>query len=297
VNETCTQCSVGRYENDNLCFSCTNVTTSAGSYCPAGTELIAGTAGIPCPAGSYCRGNSRNAVLCPAGSRCPAGSSVPEICPIGTYALAGSASCTTCPTGTSRAGSRSESACGVACDAGQYLNSASQCVPCTGPAGTYCPSNSTTNALPCLAGSSCAGGSNRPISCRRGTYSAAGASVCTLCPAGSSTAQAGTAFTNSVNETCTQCSVGRYENDNLCFSCTNVTTSAGSYCPAGTELIAGRAGIICETGYVCYGGSFPPMSAGCVSPARVELGQCLNGSRTVTTKYVSETGKIVIKFR
>jgi hypothetical protein len=254
---SCSPCPAGLYSNAlRICVPCNRATTAPGTFCDTGSSLASTIAGIVCPEGSYCRGASSLPVSCPAGRECPSGSSNPTICPSGTYAPAGAKDCTTCPAGlTSRAGSISVDSCASGCVAGQYLNSASQCVPCTGPAGTYCPALSEINSVPCLAGSSCAGGSNRPISCRRGTYSAAGASVCTLCPAGSSTAQAGTVFTNSAAETCTQCPVGRYEKDNLCFSCTVDTTSPGSYCPAGTTLTAGTAGIQCPEGSYCRGDS------------------------------------------
>ena len=227
---TCTgPCSAGAYCPAGSAANTPNT-------CPAGSYCVAGAAPAPCSAGYYgatlglsiatCTG------ACSAGAACPAGSTAntPNTCPAGSFCAAGAAP--------------------APCSAGYYgatlgLSVATCTAPCAG--GANCPAGSTASvAGSCPAGKYCAPGA-APASCAPGTYSLAGASACTNCPAGTFGATSGLA-----TAACSgPCAAGTYSpaGQTACIPC-----SAGAGCPVGST--ANTAGS-CPIGSYCPAGTAP----------------------------------------
>ncbi|KAG8756404.1 hypothetical protein FRC12_010589 [Ceratobasidium sp. 428] len=156
-----------------------------------------------CPAGSYYNGSSCQ--QCPSGNACPGGSSRPSQCQKGTSAAPGASSCTPCAGGTYT-----------------NQNGAPSCT--TAQCGWYAaPSGGT--------------GATQQQKCGKGSYSAAGSSSCTKCPAGS--------YCNS-DATCapSQCQPGRYSPAAGASDCLE--------CPAGTYINNYGSTSCCN----CCAGSF-----------------------------------------
>jgi hypothetical protein len=171
---------------------------NAGYYCPAGTQVREDGDVLPptpvelsallgchaslscvcamqfatqyaCPAGYYSASTSLTAVQqctpCGLGNYCVAASTVPLPCPATTYSNSTTtgalASCLNCPMGYACPQGTGNP---VPCGAGYFsAPSASACSIC--PAGSYCPTNSTTSvqvasSYLCPAGFYCAAGVN-----------------------------------------------------------------------------------------------------------------------------------------
>jgi hypothetical protein len=106
---------------------------------------------IPTVPGRYASGSGMTtATQASPGYYAPGGGSSQLICGVGTYSTAASSSCIQCAAGTYATGSGSAGSCTIS------------------PPGYYVP----------------VVGTNRRITCGVGTYSGTGASVCSLCPAG-----------------------------------------------------------------------------------------------------------------
>ena len=214
---TCTACVAGTYSPNAGA-----VDVSACASCPIGTyaALPGSAACTACPAGTYSNvtgaSSSSTCQLCAMGSystvaasaactKCVAGTYLPFTggnasaqctnCPAGSYSLAGSGNCTMCVAGTySTTVAATSSATCIACIAGRYsstlgANSSAYCQRC--PAGTYSAvvgagSLSTCASCPADTYSSYTGASSNAtcVPCDAGKYSAAGASACASCSAG-----------------------------------------------------------------------------------------------------------------
>ena len=163
-----------------------------GSYCIAGVETLcpAGTYSkregaksdatcYPCPAGHFCEeGTSDYSTnICAAGYYCPEGSATdsPFACPDGSFStetgLKSSTECTICPIGYyCEVGSTTPVACPVGYYSGRIsiiaeVDGADRgCLLC--PAGYICEDSPTFY----------------PVACPTGTWSAAGATECEICP-------------------------------------------------------------------------------------------------------------------
>ena len=213
-----------------------------GSYCPEGAA-----AALPCPAGDFSNQvglqNREGCSTCPAGTYCFAGSTAATSCSKGTYAAAErSQLCDACPEGKYQ-GDEGASACtecddGFTCPEGSVVQ-----IPASCDAGTYLDSASD-QCLGCPAGSMCAGGASQPRPCNRGTFCLANVSQPTDCPAGTYQNQEGkTACVSCVqgsycergSTTPLLCPAGTYGHENRLRAsddCTDVP--AGFYAPAGS---------------------------------------------------------------
>ena len=172
-----------------------------GSFCP-----VRASAPLPCEGGSF--GSATGLVaqaectVCPAGTYCFAGSTAATSCSKGTYAAAEQSQlCDACPEGKYQ-GNEGASACtecgdGFTCPEGSVVQ-----IPASCDAGTYLDSASD-QCLGCPAGSVCAGGASPPRPCPRGGYCVAGVSQPTDCPAGKYQDSAG-------KTSCKMCPQGRF---------------------------------------------------------------------------------------
>ena len=99
---------------------------------------------VPCPASYFCASGAP--VICPAGSYCRLSSTNALLCPKGSFSNAGASNCTLCPAGSfsSSAGSTS-------------------CQQCAG--GHYCPAGASSWSLNCGRGNFCPDGSGSPTPC------------------------------------------------------------------------------------------------------------------------------------
>ena len=164
------------------------------------------SAALPCGGGTY--GGATGLVeqakctVCPAGAFCFAGSTAATSCSKGTYAAAEQSQlCDACPEGKYQ-GNEGASACtecgdGFTCPEGSVVQ-----IPASCDAGTYLDSASD-QCLGCPAGSVCAGGASPPRPCPRGGYCVAGVSQPTDCPAGKYQDSAG-------KTSCKMCPQGRF---------------------------------------------------------------------------------------
>jgi len=208
-------------------YACTATGTPLeGYYCSGG----AGTALLPCAAGSYA----------PLGTTtsCP-------FCPAGTYSSGiATRSCTPCSAGIyCTAGSTNNT---VPCPAGYYCPAGGAPVACS--AGRFCPGGSTTNNVVCPAGTYCPGGGAAPVGCPPGSYmniTGSSTNQCTSCAAGSYSDITGAAL-------CTKCPLSTYNPStgstakSACLFC-----SAGIYCPEGSTVNT----VTCPAGWFCSGGN------------------------------------------
>jgi hypothetical protein len=203
----CTQCVAGKYKAAYGSAACDNC--NAGTYsttvgavsstsclnCPQFSTSVAGSSAVTqctCNAG-YLQDTSTTPFTCQsqpcsAGSTGPAGSCT--LCAAGKYkAASGSAACDTCLPGKF-SGTTGQSSSGTCqnCLAGKWsLHGFAACEDCR--EGTYGP-NAGADCIYCPQGKfSAATGQSSSVSCQNcnaGTYSnLLGASVCTSCPAGS----------------------------------------------------------------------------------------------------------------
>jgi hypothetical protein len=208
-------------------FTC-NTAGTAGVPCSAGTYGSSGGVCLPCPGGSYgTLPGAPSAAVCQAclpGISCPPGSTTNTIvCPAGSYCLANRGP--------------------VACNAGVFC-----------PAGTQFVQNN--NAV-CPAGMYCPAGS-APVRCPSGTYSPltgqSSSSACTSCPAGTFLNTA----TTSSSAICTNCPYGLYSttigavNSTFCLEC-----SAGKWCVDGATTLDP---LDCPAGWYCGGPGRPTAS-------------------------------------
>ena len=142
--------------------------TGATSYKPCATGSFAGERGTdtcdPCAAGSYANQlGSKTCKACPAGFASTPGSATCKACPAGTASPSGSPICISCAVGTYNEETKQ-----------------AQCKPCV--AGYFCPV-SGINKIPLEYGTR--------YTCSGGSFSAAGAKSCSLCPVNYFQAQAG----------------------------------------------------------------------------------------------------------
>ena len=151
---------------------CSYCTASPGYYCPSGSTS---SSGVTCPVGFSCAGGAEDKVSCPEGwNTITTGSSecLPP-CNAGHSFLNGS--CVPCPVGTFRPPTNLD------------------CMPC--PPGSYSGTNASVSCTPCPAGSFLTEeGSNTSkacVLCPAGLYSSSNSSICSPCPASTSTEQAG----------------------------------------------------------------------------------------------------------
>jgi sugar lactone lactonase YvrE len=178
--------------------------------------------------------------LCPAGSFCPAYALTP--CPPGAYSSAAgtdsSGFCTPCPNTTfSPAGA---ALCAAACPAGTFASSPASCLPCA--AGSSSATGASICTL-CAAGTySLAAASSSCAACPSGTYSGLGATFCIDCPAGTASATVGAAS----NASCVRCATGAYS---VAGALTCAFTAAT--CPAGTVVTPPAACEVWEAGAYC----------------------------------------------
>jgi hypothetical protein len=152
-----------------------------GSYpytcwpCPAGKYMdishIAFTACMNCPSATYSTNvlASSSCTSCAPGTYSnSAGNSVCSVCSVGEYSPAASYGCTWCQTGT-YASSTGSSAC-TQCEYGKWQDNRHQTMCFNCYAGYYIPVRGAIGW--------------NTYQCSGNTYSAAGASVCTTCPTG-----------------------------------------------------------------------------------------------------------------
>ncbi len=242
--------------------------------CPSGRFSMLGLMNpcTPCASGRYgvtvamnasaCSGN------CTAGFTCPEGSINATVlaCPAGQFSNPGASACSVCVAGRYGAtAAMSTPGCTAACPAGTFGSA-------SGLSTSACSGN-------CTAGYACPAGSTSAtaVQCQPGTYSAAAASSCELCPEGRFGASA--AFSSSLcSGTCTAgyfcpagsasatqgaCPPGQYSIAGAA-SCTNC--SAGRYgASPGTNTPSCDA--VCNPGYVCPPGSITGSPAGGQCPA------------------------------
>ena len=152
--------------------------TGATSYKPCATGSFAGERGTdtcdPCAAGSYANQlGSKTCKACPAGLTSTPGASTCKACPAGTASPSGSPICVSCAVGTFNDQPKQ-----------------SECKPCI--AGYFCPV-SGINKLPKDYGTR--------YTCSAGSFSAAGAKSCSLCPVNFFQADSG-------KSTCSPCKSG-----------------------------------------------------------------------------------------
>ena len=187
-----------------------------GSYCP--NPALASP--FPCPAGTYPSGIASTAcTCCTAGYFCEEGSCSAAPCAAGTFSAESSASCIAVPNGFY---------------SNKTANEPSQC-----EAGHACQDASSWQAM-------------KQASCKRGTFSHAGSSVCRSCAAG-------TFSDEDANRDCSPCLEGHH-----CPS----GAADPVMCPAGSFARLGQASCIacpegfysddqnvncsaCDNGYIC----------------------------------------------
>lgn len=267
----CVQCGSGQYVNTARtgCLNCPETQTSspgAGSIgdcrCPRGTRGSGGYC-YACDPGTYSDVTGLTICkTCPDGKTSPAGatSSSQCICPAGTQ-IDGTGACIPCPDQSySEAGGTCQPCTGgtvaCSCPPGKYINDAGSCVDCI--AGSY---SNTLDSTSCKW-------------CNPSTYSNAGATGCTPCPAHTTReVSGGTTVVNCLCEagyygigSCTQCPpntmsvigtptidgcgciAGTYGIGSQCNTCPPGTTSPAKsqtvndcqLCNHGQEVINGR---------------------------------------------------------
>ena len=204
--------------------------------CPSGTYFVTGAAGYAtaqcagaCAAGSYAASGGFAQVSGFSGSS-PAACT---LCAAGTYSAQGAASCTACPSGTyfvTGAAGYTTSQCAGACAAGSYA-----------PSGGFAQMSGFSGSSPAAC-----------TLCAAGTYSAQGAASCTSCPVGTYSVQGAAS--------CSACLSGSYSGPfNGAASCTA--------CPSGTYFVTGAAGYTtsqcagaCAAGSYAASGGFAQVS-------------------------------------
>ena len=178
-------------------FFCPNASTIEAQPCPPAHYCAEGAAmPLPCPGGTFSNSSNLRSVAectaCPAGSACSVGSLEPSSCFPGSFsATSGASTCDLCPEGkfTSTSGN---TACDPCTSGYLCVKGASAPQPCGG--GTHANQtvlnitgylSSLDECVICPAGTSCSVGTDKPVPCLPGSFSAASqASTCDLCPAG-----------------------------------------------------------------------------------------------------------------
>ena len=241
--------------------SSTSVTLYAKwERCGSGTYLY-GNSCVQCSAGYYSAGGVNNCSACAAGKYSAAGASSCSNCAAGTYSTGAASSCTTCTAGyycpsnsnriicpdgyTSAAGASAQANCYISVPPGKYLTTEGSTSIGTCPAGTY-KGGHTVNF----------GSKSSCNACLKNSYSAAGASVCTTCPAGKYTTGTG-------STSCISCPAGSYcvagANPQSCPAgqYSPMNSASCSECGAGTyNSGTGNTGCsTCPAGYRCTGGA------------------------------------------
>ena len=201
-----TSCSVGYYMTDsststvpdgnpkvrNACRPCSvygaNYTCAGGTAAPQAIKI-----NVTCPKGQYLPQGATSCTTCPAGSYCPGQTCNGVSLVTGATSACGLSSCPTNYT-NSATGSSSINQCYLTLSAGQW-------VPRPGfgvnncPAGSYCDYNGQKiyySTSDYLTPSESQFPTYTPLeSCAYGSYSSAGASGCTACPAGRTTSDTG----------------------------------------------------------------------------------------------------------
>ena len=184
----------------------------------------------PCTYGQYFSSSSYTCVSCPVDYSCPTPIAL-TLCSSGQYSPSGIFTCLPCPPGyaCNPTGSGGQ----VACASGYYsLGSASACIQCA--AGTACVSN----AAP-------------PADCPLGTYSAAGATSCTLLtgsnvgfPDATPTVCSAGTIPSAMRTHCENCPPGHY--------CSDPTTRTITPCAVGYYAAAGASSCTqCPAGSAC----------------------------------------------
>ena len=159
------------------------------------------------------------------------------------------------------------------------------------PAGTYCPSATSTHAEDCPRGSFCPEGSSLPRPCPEGSYSSAtgltSANECIptdpgyFAPSGSAmqTPCAAGTIASAPSSSCTQCEAGTYQEEEGKTACSACPTA--SYCPQGaatptvcppgtfnpsTGATSNESCTTCKAGFWCTGGMSIPCVANTYRP-------------------------------
>ena len=241
----CTDCEAGKFMNATGAMTCHPC--RPGSFCPVGAS-----APLPCEGGSYGAGaglkTQAECKVCPAGTYCFAGSTAATSCSKGTYAAAeGRQLCDACPEGKYQS-DEGASACiecgnGFTCPEGSVMQ-----IPASCDAGTYLDSASD-QCLGCPAGSVCAGGASPPRDCPRGGYCVANMSQPTDCPAGRYGSEARLSDASCSGE----CAQGYYCEAGS-VSAKAAACAEGSY-GAATGLVAQANCTVCPAGTYCFAGS------------------------------------------
>ena len=186
----------------------TGVDTHEASVCPAGS-FVAGGVCMPCTSGFT---TAPNSTACTPWTPCAAGT---EIVSAGTPTT--DQTCTPCANGYSKTSNSTSCTSWTACEEGSYVSTAGTttsdqtCSPCA--AGSY---SNAANATSCTQ-------------CAFGSFSAAGATACTLwtpCQPGTYLSMGGNAISN---QTCTACKPGTFsgtQNANTCAACGPYSYSA-----------------------------------------------------------------------
>jgi hypothetical protein len=238
-------CAAGKYASSALatCVSC-----PVGTFGSSAGLTSAACSGL-CGAGSY--GATAGQVSpscsgpCSAGYACVAGSNSPTAsqCPTGRYSLDGALACSMCPAGTYGSSPAATSpSCSGPCDPGRF--------------GSFSGLTASTCSGACIAGYACPAGSTSgtTLQCSPGTYSLAGAGVCTPCPSGRYGSSAGL-----TSSSCTGlCSAGAFGSvPGLTNADCSGPCAAGYICPVGS---------ISPTAVACAAGSYSLSGAGACTP-------------------------------
>ena len=277
-----TSCSVGYYMTDsststvpdgtpkvrNACRPCSvygaNYTCAGGTAAPQAIKI-----NVTCPKGQYLPQGATSCTTCPAGSYCPGQTCNGVSLVTGATSACGLSSCPTNYT-NSATGSSSINQCYLTLSAGQW-------VPRPGfgvnncPAGSYCDYNGQKiyySTSDYLTPSESQFPTYTPLeSCAYGSYSSAGASGCTACPAGRTTSDTGS---TSCDVTCSNsANVSKWKTpqwtpnyvSNLCKidSCVACTKGTGvASCSASIVNNACTYTATCASGYknpTCNGSS------------------------------------------
>ena len=210
-----------------------------------------------CYAGEYYDTDIGSCQKCGLGYYSKRASTICTPCAIGSYAnQLGSTACMVCPIGWTTSQKASVS-CDVCADGYKNLNG--NCIArCM--AGTY------FNGTECVA-------------CPVGTFSGEGATTCTACPTGSTTAGSGATY-------CDVCTDGYHMEDNECVKDSTITPEV--VCEPGYEpSYSGTTCEICEKGYYSNSGQYcsscptgsSTVGKGAISEAECTV--CLNGYHMV----------------
>lgn len=284
-NATCTACPSNTRAEEEGASAITDCVCTPGYEGPAGGVCTACLAGkykdvlsstqdcVQCPASattSNTAATQYSDCLCMAGYTIKAGTTRPplqcEACDVGTYKTTlGEENCAGCPANSNTVGTGSDSKSLCLCDPGYVGANPDSCTQCT--AGSYKGG---------LGDGTCA-------ACNPNTFSLAGASACTPCPAHSESGEGAAACVCSagyhrVDGTCQACPAGTFkagagDASALCLNCADGTYSdAGSNectdCPAhsvtGTSTTGDISSCWCQHGYhyssgvciACLAGSF-----------------------------------------